>query len=167
MLWNLSEKCPFTGYLTHYATISSQPLHYWDSRTFDLRHNNSQRRHLFLEFQSTHVLTHTRLIITLDSLQVSTRSLASKIRVSSVSRILTSEKTLDLCAIILVMLLHRNPIKQTKVRFPYVLFKAQLCHSPVQIREGACRWSSCSAYLVSNVCFVKGSNMVKQFLCLV
>lgn len=144
---------PLTGYLTHHAIISSQPSYYWDSRTFDLRHNKSQRQHVFLEFQRAHVLTHTRLITTLDSLQVSMRSLASKIRVSSVSKILTSENTLDLCAIILVMLLHTNPAKQTKVRFPYVLSKAQLCHSPVQIREAAHRWSWCSAYLVSNIFF--------------
>lgn len=77
------------------------------------------------------MLTHARLIITPGSLQVSMRSFASEIRLSGVSRILASDNTLDLCAVLLVMLLHTNPVKQTKVRFPYVLFKAQLCHSPV------------------------------------
>lgn len=111
MLWNLSEK----GLLLAIWLII-QPALYWDSRTFDLRYNNSQRQHLFLEFQRAYVLTHTRLITTPDSLQVSMRSLGSKIRVSSVYKILTSETTLDLCVTILVMLLHTNPVKQTKVK---------------------------------------------------
>jgi len=45
------------------------------------------------------------------------------------------------------MLLHTNSSKQTQVRFPYALFEAQQCHSPVQTREAAHRWSWCSTYL--------------------
>lgn len=149
MQWNLSEKSLLLV-IWYYAIISIQTSHYWDSRTFDLRYNNSQREYLFQEFQRAHVLTHSRLIITLDSLQVSMRSLASKIR--SLQN-LNKWKHTDLWAIILVMLLHTDPAKQTEVQFPYVLFKAQLCHSPVQIRETARRWSCCSAYLVRNIFF--------------
>lgn len=149
MLWNLSEKSLLLV-IWYYAIISIQTSHYWDSRTFELRYNNNQREYLFQEFQRAHVLTHSRLIITLDSLQVSMRSLASKIRSH---QNLNKWKHTDLWAIILVMLLHTDPAKQTEVQFPYVLFKAQLCHSPVQIREAACRWSCCSAYLVRNIFF--------------
>lgn len=71
-----------------------------------------------------HVLTHASLIAIHKSLQVSLGGFSSKTQVSVLSKILPSENVLNLCVIILFMLPHTNPSKQTKVRFPYVLFQA-------------------------------------------